>query len=234
MSEADPGLRPVESAQDKPRIYLFLGPEGAGKTIQAERLAEALDLPFFSTGNVLRAIRDNPEDQSERAQLVRKIFAERIYLDKDNLQAVMVDRLTQPDMDRGIVVDGMLRTMGEVEDFDNFLARISKGNAIINVISLRIPGWLGAERIAGRNRDSHDSSQETIDRMGRYYTDLGLRMSLVRRIVEASGGSFLIVDGKGRYDTNIREEDGERVNALIVMASIVEVHERIMEAINNG
>lgn len=219
----------AETARERPQIYLLLGPEGSGKTTQAELLAESLGIPFFSTGNTLRAIAADENDQSEIAKLVRKMFSDHVYLDKDNLHAIMSERLTQPDMARGFVVDGMLRTDGETRDFPNFLKSIGKGNAELTVISLRNPVWLGVQRIVGRSRDDHDSVESARNRLRNYYTGAKSRLSLARQMAKESGGRYLSVKAEAGDERKDEIPDSETK-----ARQIKEVHERILEALGKN
>ena len=215
-----------EIPQKTPRIYLLLGSEGSGKSTHGRLLAKSLGLPFFSTGDTLRAIRDDESDQSQKAQEVRRMFSDKKYLDAKALQEIMVSYFMDPIMSNGVVIDGMMRTEEEAVNFPQFLKNVGMENAEVNVISLRIPGWLGVERISRRNRDAHDTSLSTVKRMSEYYGGLGTRMHKVREVVERFGGRFEIVDAKGTDEITAREfSDKNR------QRHIAEVYEKIIQTL---
>src|SRR5918994_343723 len=100
------------------RIILF-GPPGAGKGTQAARIVERFGIPQLSTGDMLRAA------VAEGTPIGRKAgeIMERGNLVPDEVVVgIIADRITHSDTERGFILDGFPRTVGQAEAFDAMLA----------------------------------------------------------------------------------------------------------------
>ena len=97
---------------------VLLGPPGAGKGTQAERLASELGVPHVSTGDIFRA----NVQQETALGLEAKAYMDRGELVPDDVVIKMVeDRLTQPDAEPGFILDGFPRTTAQAEALELFL-----------------------------------------------------------------------------------------------------------------
>lgn len=97
---------------------VFLGPPNSGKGTQATRLAEALDIPAISTGDMLRSA------VAEGTSLGRRVedVMNRGELVSDELMAEVVKgRLAQDDAESGFLLDGYPRTLPQVATLDRIL-----------------------------------------------------------------------------------------------------------------
>jgi adenylate kinase len=123
----------------------MLGPPGAGKGTQAKRLAERLGVPHISTGDILRGAAAAGTALGKEA---------RRYMDDGGLvpDAVMVglveERLAQADAERGFILDGFPRTVGQAEALDDLLA--SRGRPLAAVLQIAVPREELVRRLAGR------------------------------------------------------------------------------------
>jgi len=116
---------------------ILLGAPGAGKGTQARRLAERLGIPQISTGDLFRAHRKQGTDLGKKAQG----YMDSGELVPDSLVVDMVNvRLTEADCEKGCILDGFPRTVGQAEALD------ASGTKIDLVLEIDVP----AEDIVGR------------------------------------------------------------------------------------
>jgi adenylate kinase len=127
-------------------LYLvLLGGPGAGKGTQAERLSAALDIPQVSTGDLFR---ENLKNETELG-LMAKGYMERGELVPDEVTVAMVhERLSRPDAERGAILDGFPRTIAQAEALDDLLADMGLELAVVPYI--KVPEEMLLARLAGR------------------------------------------------------------------------------------
>lgn len=102
---------------------VLLGPPGAGKGTQAQRLSVALGVPQIATGDMFRAA----QDAGTPLGLAAKAYMDRGELVPDEIAiGVVEDRLRQADAARGFIMDGFPRTVAQATAFDALLERLGK------------------------------------------------------------------------------------------------------------
>ncbi len=104
-------------------IVVLLGPPGAGKGTQGERLAARLGIPKIATGDVLRAaVRDGTEQG-----LAAKAFMDRGDLVPDSvILGIMKEVLASPSAAEGAILDGVVRTVPQAEGLCMMLAELRR------------------------------------------------------------------------------------------------------------
>ncbi len=127
------------------RIIVMMGAPGAGKGTQAERLAEALDLPHVSTGELFRAMR---KSDTPLAKQVRGYMDSGALVPDDIVVAMVDDRLTWKDARNGVILDGFPRTVAQARELDAMLERV--GTAVSAVPYIEVPSELLLARLTGR------------------------------------------------------------------------------------
>ena len=136
---------------------IFLGPPGAGKGTQALALAEKLQIPHISTGDILRQALTARSPLGMEAQS----YMDRGELVPDNLvQAMVEERLQQSDINSGWILDGFPRTVSQAEFLTGLLQKL--GHSSVQVINLDVPDDILIERLLGRGRP--DDTEDVIRR----------------------------------------------------------------------
>lgn len=126
-------------------IVVLLGPPGAGKGTQGERIAASLGVPKIATGDVLRAaVKDGT-----KLGLEAKAFMDRGDLVPDAvILGIMKEALAQPAQAKGVILDGVVRTVPQAEG----LAKVTQelGRKVDVVLVFDIADDLLVARLSGR------------------------------------------------------------------------------------
>jgi adenylate kinase len=126
---------------------LLLGPQGSGKGTQAERIAADYGIPHVSTGDMFRtAIASG----SELGRRVEPILAAGDLVPDELTIELIGERLTQPDAQRGFVLDGFPRNLAQAQALDELLASI--GRDLDAVLYFSLPDEVALQRLLGRAR----------------------------------------------------------------------------------
>jgi adenylate kinase len=126
-------------------VLILLGPPGAGKGTQARMLEEDFGLVQLSTGDLLRAAVAAGTDAGSRAKAVME--AGQLVSD-DIVLAILKDRMAEPDVAKGIILDGFPRTAGQAAALDGLLA--DAGARVTAAISLEVEDEAMIARVSGR------------------------------------------------------------------------------------
>jgi len=127
------------------RAVILLGPPGAGKGTQAQRISQQYALPHLSTGDMFREHISRGTELGLRA----KPIMERGELVPDEIVLGMIeDRIARPDCANGFVLDGFPRTLPQAEGLQRILERRQSGNSI--VLHLVVNPELLMRRLTGR------------------------------------------------------------------------------------
>ncbi len=154
---------------------VFIGPPGAGKGTQAERLIETYQMVHLSTGDMLRAARDAKTEVGQKAD---QYMSGGQLVPDEIIVAIIAERLQQPDCDKGYLLDGFPRTIAQAEALDKMLAE--KGTPLDVVLELQVPEEELFTRLAGRGRadDTPDvirqrlvAYREQTEPLLKYYTE---------------------------------------------------------------
>ncbi len=124
---------------------LMLGPPGSGKGTQASALRRRQGILHIASGDLLRAHVADDTELGRRA----KPFMDRGDLVPDELILdMMSDRLSQPDAQRGYILDGFPRTLAQAETLDRRLQEL--GQRLHAAIYLQVPEAELLRRLSGR------------------------------------------------------------------------------------
>ena len=124
-------------------IVVVLGKQGAGKGTQCKRLAQHLNVPHVSTGDILRAaVRDRTPIGVEVASILE---AGQLVSD-DLVNRLVEERFAEDDAQRGALLDGYPRTDAQAEALDAILGE----DGVKICVNLDVPNELVAERLSAR------------------------------------------------------------------------------------
>jgi adenylate kinase len=124
---------------------IFMGPPGAGKGTQAERVANERGIAHIATGDMLReAVRDG----TPLGLKAKEIMARGDLVPDELIIDMFRDRLAAPDTERGFVLDGFPRTLAQAEALDSMLDEL--GRSIASVVVFDIPLETLVKRLSGR------------------------------------------------------------------------------------
>jgi len=143
---------------------IFLGAPGAGKGTQAKSLATLGQIPHISTGEILRGAVAQQTPLGLQAQS---------YMDQGNLVpdqlviALIRERLSQPDAQKGWILDGFPRNETQAAFLDQLLVEIDQTYSY--AVNLEVPDDVLVQRMLGRGRK--DDTEEVIRRRLQVYHD---------------------------------------------------------------
>ena len=102
---------------------LLIGPPGAGKGTQASLLAQYFGIPAISTGDIFR---ENVKNETQLGVEAKGYMDRGEYVPDSLTNALVKDRISQPDAQRGFLLDGYPRTIDQVNQLDGFLDEMGK------------------------------------------------------------------------------------------------------------
>jgi len=124
---------------------ILLGPPGAGKGTQAQRLVDKYSIVQLSTGDMLRAAVAAGTPVGLKA---REIMARGELVPDDVVVAIVADRITKPDARNGFILDGFPRTVPQAEALDRMLHE--KGLELDAVVELKVDEGILLDRVQRR------------------------------------------------------------------------------------
>lgn len=124
---------------------VLLGPPGAGKGTQAERLEKSRHMVQLSTGDMLRK---EVASGSELGQRAKAIIESGSLMPDDIMIRLISDRFCRDDPENGFTLDGFPRTAEQAKALDELMGK--KGLTLDGVIEMRVDDDLLTERITGR------------------------------------------------------------------------------------
>ena len=120
---------------------LLLGPPGAGKGTQADIICEFLKIPKISTGDMLRSA---IASGSELGKKVTDIMNSGGLVSDQIIIELILDRIAQPDCEKGYLFDGGIRTVGQAD------LCVENNIEFTHVIEIKVDDEVIVDRMSGR------------------------------------------------------------------------------------
>ena len=123
---------------------ILMGPPGAGKGTQAEKLVELYQIPHISTGDMFRKAQKDGTELGLRA----KEYMEQGQLVPDEVTVIVRERLAEADCKDGFLLDGFPRTVQQADALDGILKDL--GMVLDRVINIEVDKAFLVDRLTGR------------------------------------------------------------------------------------
>jgi adenylate kinase len=124
---------------------ILLGPPGAGKGTQAERLVKDFALPYLATGNMLR---DAVREQTELGKKAKEYMDRGDLVPDELIIAMILDCLEKQDTSNGFILDGFPRTERQAQALDEELEK--RGRSLGAALLIDVDEDTVVERLSGR------------------------------------------------------------------------------------
>ena len=169
---------------------LLIGAPGAGKGTQAEKLAEAFEIPAISTGDIFR---HNVKNETELGKQAKAFMDRGEYVPDSLTNALVRDRLSNADAIEGFLLDGYPRTADQVVELDDILG--AQGNKLDVVVQLTADTDEVVRRLLNRaiEQGRADDTEDVIRRRLEVYEEQTAPLT----DTYAARGLVVMIDGLG-------------------------------------
>ena len=124
---------------------IVLGPPGAGKGTQAERLRADFDVPYYATGDILRAA---VKEGTELGREAEEYMSRGDLVPDDLIIRAIMDRVDSPEARDGFILDGFPRTVKQAEALESAIGGL--GRRLTAALSIEAPDEKVIRRLSGR------------------------------------------------------------------------------------
>lgn len=172
---------------------VLLGPPGAGKGTQAVRLAESLGVPAISTGDIFRA---NIKGGTALGLKVQEYTSAGALVPDELTNAMVRDRLAEPDVEGGFLLDGYPRNVAQVAELDDILT--STGRSLDVAVEITADAAAVVDRLL--KRAEIEGRADDTESVVRHRLDVYAEQTAPIAGVYASRDLLVQVDGIGAVD----------------------------------
>ncbi len=154
---------------------LFIGPQGSGKSTQGKLLAQYLELPYISTGDIFR------QDKGE----IKQILDQGKLVDDQTTSKIVEEKLREREYSNGFVFDGYPRTLEQLRLFDPGFDK---------VLFLDLSDLEATNRLLARGRED-DTKELIAERLKNYHLQTDPILDLYKQ-----KGILVSIDGSGTVE----------------------------------
>lgn len=146
-----------------------IGAPGAGKGTQSKILAEKLHYPHVSTGEILRGASNMVVVRDGQQVTMGEVLAKGEFATDEEMIEIILDRFSQPDVSRGIILDGYPRNTAQAHVLEGICRDAGFASPI--AIELTLDPEVALQRLLERNEGRSDDNEETIRNRMRIYEE---------------------------------------------------------------
>jgi adenylate kinase len=172
---------------------VLLGPPGAGKGTQAQAVSARLGIPAISTGDIFRA---NVSQGTALGKEAQRYMDAGDYVPDSVTNAMVRDRIAQPDCAPGFLLDGYPRTTAQVDELDAMLAERGEHLDVVVEIVADIDEVVRRLLVRGAAQGRSDDTEDVIRRRLAIFDEQTAPLAKVY----AGAGLLRRVDGLGPVD----------------------------------
>ena len=172
---------------------VLLGPPGAGKGTQAAVVAARLGIPAISTGDIFRS---NVAGGTELGLQAKAYMDRGDYVPDSVTNAMVRDRLSQPDAAEGFLLDGYPRTTAQVAELDAMLAEAGTGLDRVVELTVDLDEVVDRLLLRAKEQGRSDDTEEVIRRR----LDVYAAETAPLAQAYAAHGLLVEVDGMGAIE----------------------------------
>ena len=124
---------------------ILLGPPGAGKGTQAAGIVEKYNIPHISTGDIFRK---NIKEGTELGKKAKGFIDQGLLVPDELTVGLVTDRISQPDCEKGFMLDGFPRNVSQAQHLDKYLKEV--GISLDKVVNIEVDKDILVGRAVGR------------------------------------------------------------------------------------
>ena len=124
---------------------ILLGPPGAGKGTQAAGIVEKYNIPHISTGDIFRK---NIKEGTELGKKAKGFIDQGLLVPDELTVGLVTDRISQPDCEKGFMLDGFPRNVAQAQHLDEYLKEV--GISLDKVVNIEVDKDILVGRAVGR------------------------------------------------------------------------------------
>ena len=124
---------------------ILLGPPGAGKGTQAAGIVEKYNIPHISTGDIFRK---NIKEGTELGKKAKGFIDQGLLVPDELTVGLVTDRISQPDCEKGFMLDGFPRNVAQAQHLDKYLKEV--GISLDKVVNIEVDKDIVVGRAVGR------------------------------------------------------------------------------------